>query len=91
MKHFLCLSLSLFSFSLSVVLFLCLIVASEHRAWGYVDPGSGLLAVQAAASAVAASAYFLRRKIRALLRRDEKKPVDDAPITARVDRFDKPA
>ena len=25
---------------------ICLIVATDRRAWGYVDPGSGLLALQ---------------------------------------------
>jgi hypothetical protein len=32
----------------------------------YVDPGSGLLALQSAASIMAAAAFFLRRKIRAV-------------------------
>ncbi len=32
----------------------------------YVDPGSGLLALQSAASVMAAAAFFLRKKIRAL-------------------------
>jgi hypothetical protein len=33
----------------------------------YVDPGSGLFALQSAASVMAAAAFFLRRKIRTLL------------------------
>ncbi len=32
----------------------------------YVDPGSGLLALQSAASVMAAAAFFLRKKIRGL-------------------------
>jgi hypothetical protein len=32
----------------------------------YVDPGSGLLALQSAASLIAAAAFFLRKRIRAL-------------------------
>jgi hypothetical protein len=32
----------------------------------YVDPGSGLFALQSAASVMAATAFFLRRKIRAM-------------------------
>jgi hypothetical protein len=32
----------------------------------YVDPGSGLLAIQSAASIVAAAAFFLRKKIRVI-------------------------
>jgi hypothetical protein len=60
------------SFSLAVVVCFCAMVASERRAWGYVDPGSGLLALQGLASAAAATAYMLRRKIAALFSR---KPV----------------
>jgi hypothetical protein len=45
----------------------------------YVDPGSGLLALQSAASVMAAAAFFLRRKLRAVfgLRR---KPEDYIPL-----------
>jgi hypothetical protein len=35
----------------------------------YVDPGTGLLALQSAASVLAAGAFFMRRKIRALFGR----------------------
>jgi len=46
----------------------------------YVDPGSGLLALQSAASVMAAAAFFLRRKIRTVfgLRR---KPEDFVPLS----------
>ena len=62
----------------SVALFLLfcfsLMIATARPAFGYVDPGSGLLALQSAASVVAASVYFLRRRIRALF----AKPTDAA-------------
>jgi hypothetical protein len=61
-------------FSLGVVCCLCVLVATERRALAYVDPGSGLLALQSIASMAAAAAYFLRRKIAVLFRREEKKP-----------------
>lgn len=63
---------SLISISLAALTCFCLLVASERRAWGYVDPGSGLLALQSAASVVAAGAYFLRRRIKALFSRTPK-------------------
>ncbi len=40
----------------------------ESPAYGYADPGAGLLAVQAAGSALVATGWFLRRKIYALFR-----------------------
>jgi hypothetical protein len=62
------------SFSLSVVLVLALVVASERRAWGYVDPGSGLIALQTIASVLAAWAYMVRRRIRAFFTRKKQDP-----------------
>ena len=59
-------------FSLSLFIGICLFFASEHQAWGYVDPGSGLLALQSIASVLAAAGFFLRRQIRALFHRGEK-------------------
>ena len=65
------------STSLAVLATICLFSAMEPRAWGYsgyVDPGTGLLALQAIMSVAAASAYYLRRRIRALFgsNKDEK-------------------
>ena len=54
------------SLLLGMLLLVSLLIASERRAWGYVDPGSGLLALQGAASFVATVAYYFRRRIRAL-------------------------
>jgi len=56
-------------FSFSVFIGVCLILASERRAWGYVDPGSGLLALQTIGSLLAGLGYFLRRRIRKLFPR----------------------
>jgi hypothetical protein len=58
----------LLSFALGCVVGVCVLIATEQRAMAmYVDPGSGLLALQSAASVMAAAAFFLRRKIRAVL------------------------
>ena len=65
----------LLSFALGCIICVCVLIATEQRAMAmYVDPGSGLLALQSAASVVAAAAFFLRRKIRAVFgfrRKDE--------------------
>jgi hypothetical protein len=41
-------------------------IATASPALAYVDPGSGMLALQSAASVAAACGYFLRRRIRSL-------------------------
>lgn len=71
------------SVSLGIFITLCLIVGSERRAWGYVDPGSGLIALQTFASVAAAYAYVVRRRIRAFFTRKEEKPVR-LPVSAKT-------
>jgi hypothetical protein len=51
----------------------CLMLATERRAMAYVDPGSGLLAVQSIGSMLAAAGFFMRRRIMGLL--NKKKPL----------------
>jgi len=79
MKRFVSISFAIFSC-------LCLMVATERRAYAYVDPGSGVMALQAMASVMAAAVYFLRKKIKVLFTRDRaKKPVKPTlvlPVTA---------
>jgi hypothetical protein len=60
------------SISLAVLFAFCLVVGTERRAWGYIDPGAGLLTLQTLASAVAAFIYFLRRRVRALFQRNKQ-------------------
>ena len=71
---------------LAIFTCLCLMVATERRAYAYVDPGSGFLALQAIASVTAAAGYFLRTRIKALFTRSPaKKPVKPTlvlPVTA---------
>ena len=43
----------------------------ERPAYAYTDPGTGLLAVQAAGSALVATGWYLRRKIYSLFHSDE--------------------
>jgi len=56
-------------FSIACVLFLCIcaLIATDRQAYAYyVDPGSGLLVLQSAASVMVAFGYFMRRRIKAL-------------------------
>jgi hypothetical protein len=73
----------LLSVSLAIFVTLCLIVGTERRAWGYVDPGSGLIALQTIASVAAAYAYVVRRRIRAWFTRKEKKSAG-LPVAAKT-------
>jgi hypothetical protein len=61
--------------------FLVLLAAFTKPAYGYVDPGSGLLAVQVGGSMLAGGLFILRTKIRKLLRMPllmaEQKPESD--------------
>lgn len=61
--------------ALTVLITLCLLVGSERRAWGYIDPGSGFIALQTFASVAAAYLYFVRRRIKAFFGRKQPKPV----------------
>jgi hypothetical protein len=45
-----------------------LLIAFAKPAYGYVDPGSGLLAVQVGGSMLAGALFVLRTKIRKLFR-----------------------
>ena len=55
----------------------------ERPAYAYADPGTGLLAVQAAGSALVAAGWYLRRKIYALFHRSAAKRQDgNAPEPA---------
>lgn len=51
------------SLSLAAFITICMIVGTERRAFAYVDPGTGLIALQTIASVIAAYTYMVRRKI----------------------------
>jgi hypothetical protein len=72
----------LISFSFAILITLCMIVGSERRAWGYVDPGSGLIALQGIASMAAAYLYIARRKVRAFFAR-KKDPAVVLPVASK--------
>jgi len=87
-KHF----VSVASVVLAIFSCLCLVLATERRAYAYVDPGSGFMALQAAASVMAATTYFLRSKIKALFTRNTaKKPVKPTLVLPVVPQKTTPA
>jgi hypothetical protein len=59
-------------FSLFLI-FLGAALIFERAAYAYADPGTGLLAVQAAGSALVATGWYLRRKIFALFHENAPK------------------
>ena len=78
----------LISVCLTVLCCFCLMLATERRAMAYVDPGSGLLAIQSIGSILAAAGFFLRRRIMGLF--NKKKPsvgadsrLVESPLTGR--------
>ena len=46
-----------------VLIFMGALLLFERPAFAYADPGTGLLALQAAGSALIAAGWYLRRKI----------------------------
>jgi len=52
-----------------LLMFVGALMLFERPAYAYADPGSGLLAIQAAGSALVAAGWYLRRKIYALFHR----------------------
>ena len=48
------------------------VILSERPAYAYTDPGTGLLSIQAAGSALVATGWYLRRKIYSLMHRREQ-------------------
>jgi hypothetical protein len=67
---------------LALILLGALLLA-ERPAYAYADPGSGLLAIQAAGSALVATGWYLRRKIYALFHREGSKVESEQAPTAR--------
>jgi len=73
----------LISFALTMFTSVCLLMAMERRAMAYVDPGSGLLALQSFASVMAAAGFFLRRRIMGLFKRNKPQANVSTPATVR--------
>lgn len=50
--------------SLSILQLLFLLVAVQRPAYGYVDPGSGMLVVQFVGSVLSGGIFFLRKRLK---------------------------
>jgi hypothetical protein len=77
------------SFGLTACTVLCLLAASERRAMAYIDPGSGLLALQSAGAFLAAAAFTMRRRILSLFGKGQpaaKKPANSVPLPVAVQK-----
>lgn len=59
----------LYSFA-TVAMFFSLSLAFEHKAYAYIDPGSGLLMLQAAGTVLTGILFTLRRRIKSLFTRN---------------------
>lgn len=57
-----------------------LLAAFARPAWAYVDPGSGLLAMQVGGSMLAGGLFILRSKIRKWLHRSPPAPAAESAI-----------
>lgn len=73
----------LISIGLTLFCCFCLMLATERRAMAYVDPGSGLLAVQSIGSMLAAAGFFMRRRIMRLFKKEKPLASAEARVTAR--------
>jgi hypothetical protein len=63
-----------------VLIFVGALLLFERPAYAYTDPGTGLLAIQAAGSALVATGWYLRRKIYALFHRaPDKDATEEQP------------
>lgn len=68
--------------ALGAIELLVLLAALTLPAYGYVDPGSGLLAIQVGGSMLAGGLFLVRTKLRKLLRMSpsvEKPTEENAP------------
>jgi hypothetical protein len=60
----------LYSF-ITIAMFFSLSLAFEHKAYAYVDPGSGLLMLQAAGTIFTGILFTLRKRIKSLITRNK--------------------
>jgi hypothetical protein len=59
----------------------------QQQALAYTDPGTGLLAIQAAGSALVAAGWVLRKKVSSLFHRrtEDVRPEAEPPVHAEKD------
>jgi hypothetical protein len=68
----------------TVAMLFCLSVSLERRAYAYIDPGSGLLMLQAAGTVLTGVLFTLRKRIKSLFTRS--KPTEPNAVEAIVSK-----
>ena len=63
--------------SLTALQWLFFVTAFERPAYGYVDPGSGMLVVQFVGSVLSGGIFFLRRRLRQFFFPDKSTQASD--------------
>lgn len=66
----------------TIAMLFCLSLSLERKAYGYVDPGSGLLILQGVGTVLTGVLFTLRRRIKALFTRT--KPVEDGVAESNI-------
>ncbi len=62
--------------AVTLAIFLALSIWLERPAYAYVDPGSGLLAIQTFSAVVTSGLFYFRRRIKALLSQQRSEATD---------------
>jgi hypothetical protein len=68
----------------TVAMLLCLSISLERRAYAYIDPGSGLLMLQAAGTVLTGVLFTLRKRIKSMFTRS--KPAEANGVEAIVSK-----
>jgi hypothetical protein len=67
----------------ALTMFVGFVLLFQQPAYAYADPGTGLLAIQTLGSALVATGWYLRRKIRTLFLRNATPKEDKGENPAR--------
>jgi hypothetical protein len=73
-----------------LVILLGLVLLFEQPAYAYADPGTGLLAIQAAGSALVATGWYLRRRIYTLFHRNDAGKHEQEDLSCAANAKDMP-
>ena len=76
-----CMNFRLKYFVVSCAMMISLSGALEHRAYAYVDPGSGLLLFQSLSAVLTGGLFFFRKRLKSLMSRSkiEKAASEQSP------------
>jgi hypothetical protein len=69
-------------YCVTIAMLFCLSLSFERRAHAYIDPGSGLLMLQAVGTVLAGALFTVRRRIKALFIRSKPVETTETPTRA---------